>query len=102
MNQAWLSRIPLASLTIAYAQQENYSPAAAFLDITRQLCGKELAHFLTEDIGALQDCGLKNLSAQEHHRLHARYSSFSESPYAQEIVAWLEGQYTFDPACLTE
>lgn len=102
MNQAWLSRIPLASLALAYAQQERYSPETAFYQLLEQLCGTKLARFLAEDITALQDQGLKNLSPEQKQYLRERYSQSSESPYAQEIIHWLDGAYAFDPACLTE
>lgn len=102
MNQPWLSQIPLASLPLAYREKENYSAAAAFESICKNLCGNALAEQLLQDINLLQDRGLKNLDTQERQTLHATYQRFDSSPYAQEIIAWLNGEYQFDPACLTE
>jgi len=102
MNQPWLSQIPLASLPLAYREKENYSADAAFSSISNNLCGDELAKQLQRDIHQLQDVGLKKLTQQERHALHAIYQRFDKNPYAQEIIAWLNDEYRFDPACLTE
>lgn len=102
MNQAWLSQIPLASLPLAYREKENYSPASAFTNISNELCGTALAKQLQNDIKQLQDRGLKNLTTTERQILRETYQRFGNNPYAQEIVAWLNDEYLFDPACLTE
>ncbi|MFC3117316.1 beta-N-acetylglucosaminidase domain-containing protein [Cellvibrio fontiphilus] len=102
MNQAWLSRIPLASLPLAYSQQALYSPDNIFPHIIKELCGDAFSQCLAEDINTLQDKGLKNLNHIEQQYLRTRYSQFGDNPYAQEIINWLDGVYTFDPACLTE
>ncbi|HSC66907.1 MAG TPA: beta-N-acetylglucosaminidase domain-containing protein [Cellvibrio sp.] len=102
MNQPWLSRIPLASLPIAYREQNNYSPDAAFIDICKNLCGDELAGQLQQDINQLQERGLKNFSSYERALLVSSYERFGKNPYALEIIAWLKNEYQFDPACLTE
>lgn len=31
----------------------------------------------------------------------AEYSMLDDEPMAREVVAWLRGEYVFDPACLT-
>lgn len=102
MNQAWLSKIPLASLPIAYQQAQDYSAQNAFHLICEQLCGAELAQQLTEDVHTLQERGLKNLDQHERLILRQRYGQFPRNPFAKEIIDWLDGVYTFDPACLTE
>lgn len=102
MNQPWLSQIALASLPPAYQQQNAYDPETAFRKITKTLCGEKLAQQLSNDIEALQNRGLKNLSDKEQQELRANYVQYGANPYAQEIIDWLEGHYTFDPACLTE
>jgi hyaluronoglucosaminidase len=102
MNQPWLSQIPLASLPMAYREQENYSADAAFTTICKNLCGDALAKQLQHDIYQLQDMGLKKLTQQERQELHQTYQQFNKNPYAQEIAAWLNNEYQFDPACLTE
>lgn len=102
MNQPWLSQIPLASLPLAYREKENYSPAAAFTSISNNLCGAAMAQQLQNDIHQLQDRGLKNLDDAERQALRETYKRFGNNPYAQEIIAWLNDEYQFDPACLTE
>jgi hypothetical protein len=56
---------------------------------------------LLQDIPTLQDRGLALIADEEKQHLRERYSQFINNPYAQEIVDWLDGQYRFDPACLT-
>jgi hyaluronoglucosaminidase len=102
MNQPWLSRIPLASLPLAYREKENYSASAAFANICNDFCGEAMAKQLHHDIHQLQDRGLKSLDIAEREALRATYQHFHDNPYAEEIVAWLNNEYQFDPACLTE
>lgn len=102
MNQAWLSQIPLASLPLAYHQAANYSPQESWLVLVEQLGGTLLAQHLAEDLPALQDRGLKNLTSHEQTLLKQRYLQFPQNPFATEIIDWLDGGYTFDPNCLTE
>ncbi|HTF98310.1 MAG TPA: beta-N-acetylglucosaminidase domain-containing protein [Cellvibrio sp.] len=102
MNQSWLSQIPLASLPIAYESQQHYEPQNVFTMLCQKICGEEVANELIKDIEKFQDRGLKNLTADEKIALHKKYENFPNNPFAQEIVSWLNGQYQFDPACLTE
>jgi len=102
MNQPWLSQIPLASLSLAYANSDSYKPECAFAQIVQTLCDEKLAQQLQQDIPLLQDRGLKFFTNTEKKDLRVRYDQFVNNPYAQEIVAWLDGEYQFDPACLTD
>lgn len=102
MNQAWLSKIPLASLPLAYQQRENYSAETAFFRTCTDLCGETLTNQLQKDVNLLQDAGLKKMTEQERQALRIAYQKFGSNPYAQEILAWLNDEYLFDPACLTE
>ncbi len=102
MNQAWLSQVPLASLPIAYQQKNNYDNSKVFEQLCVSLCGEKLAIELLNDIEQLQDMGLKNLTDIEKLALLKKYKNFPNNNYAQEIVDWLNGEYQFDPACLTE
>jgi hyaluronoglucosaminidase len=95
MNQAYLSQIPLMTLT-AREGQENplYSVACA-------LGGEVFATYLVADVAAFQDRGLERLSVVRKNELIDRYEPF-QTPHSQEIVDWLQGKYPFDPACLTD
>jgi hyaluronoglucosaminidase len=95
MNQAYLSQIPLMTLT-ASSGQENplYSAACA-------LGGEVFATYLVEDIAAFQDEGLERLSVTRKNELIDRYTPF-QTAHSQELVDWLQGKYPFDPACLTD
>ncbi len=102
MNQAWLSQIPLASLPKAYKLRNNYNPEQVFAELCTEVCKEQLATQLQKDISQLQDKGLKNLTNSEKENLRNIYQQFLPNPFAQEIVDWLNGEYQFDPACLTE
>jgi hyaluronoglucosaminidase len=95
MNQAYLSQIPLMTLT-ASDRQENPLYSAAYT-----LGGEVFATYLVADIAAFQDEGLERLSAARKNELIDRYQPF-QTAYSQELVDWLQGKYPFDPACLTD
>ena len=100
MNQCWLSRIPLATLPRAYALGERYDADRAY----RQACGMlagEAAGLLEADLEAFQSKGRAGLDAMARAGLEARYGAI-DAPWAREITGWLRGEYTFDPACLTD
>jgi hyaluronoglucosaminidase len=94
MNQAYLSQIPLRALTAGDQQSAMYSAA-------RDLGGELFAEYLVADVALFQDEGLDLVSVQEKERLIDRYASF-QIPHSQELVDWLNGEYPFDPACLTD
>jgi hyaluronoglucosaminidase len=94
MNQAYLSQIPLMALTAKNQSATLYSAA-------RELGGKTFAEYLVEDVALFQDEGLDSLSGERRDWLIDRYQP-CQTPHSQEIVAWLQGEYPFDPACLTD
>ena len=108
MNQPWLSRIPLYSLPRSYSQGVDYNPEATLKEALYELCGKyeegqggsNLAQQIASDIGDFQTLGLDKLSQAKRKRLIQTYSHF-DSPYAEEIIGWLNDKYAFDPECLT-
>lgn len=102
MNQPWLSQIALASLPRAYREQHDYNAEKTLEEMCNQLCGESLASALLRDLPRLQDAGLKKITDAEKTELLATYHSFPVNPFCTEIIEWLEGGYTFDPACLTE
>ena len=102
MNQPWLSQPAMASLALAYQNPSHYNPQTAQQQLLPQLCGKALATALEQDIDLFQELGLNHIAANMRLELIAKYRAFLPSPYARELIAWLEGQYQFDPACLTD
>ncbi len=101
MNQPWLSRIPLYSLPRSYAQNLSYDPQKTLQEALKQLCEKKLARQILKDIDFLHTQGLDHIDPVKNKQLIQQYDCF-DSPYAEEIVAWLRGEYAFDPACLTD
>lgn len=91
MNQAYLSQIPLRALMTRSSLEEA----------VRDLCGEVFAEYLVEDVAAFQDEGLDLLDAEKREFLIDRYNNF-QTPYGDEIVDWLKGEYPFDPTCLTD
>lgn len=91
MNQAALSRVPLASLA-ALAGVARGEPAIGSPVVLR---------LLAEDAAQLQHTGLEQLPPAERGRLLERYRACLPDAMAEEVCEWLEGAYAFDPACLT-
>lgn len=100
MNQPWLSRIPLYSLPRSYSQSLRYDPQKTLEESLHQLCEESLAHQILKDLDSFQTQGLDQIEHIKREQLIQQYTVF-DSPYAQEIIAWLKGEYTYDPACLT-
>lgn len=101
MNQPWLSRIPLHSLPQSYALGEHYHPTNALKSSLNNLCDKKLALQIEKDIDTFQYQGLAQFNKNQIEQLIQQYKQF-DSPYAGEIIAWLNGEYAFDPDCLTD
>jgi hypothetical protein len=108
MNQPYLSRIALRG----YVQLLTQDPAAGrpptpsdqrtrFADICRDLFGSPFAERLTSDLDLLQTTGLTQIAPETRRQLLDWYGSQQSNPYAQDIAAWLRGEYVFDPQCLT-
>ncbi len=95
MNQGYLSLLPLFGLASLYGSSGDFPTWA------QAHFGESLARQLLSDIPLVQDAGLDGLEPEQRQRLLQSYSQF-QHPAAQEMVAWLRGEYTFDPACLTD
>jgi hypothetical protein len=91
----------LHSLPRLYAEQEQYNAGSALDAALAQLQDVELERCLREDLPLFCDRGLNCLDATARQRLLNRYAPFNVD-YSEEIIGWLNGDYTFDPACLTE
>jgi len=103
MNQPWLSRIPLSSLSESYQKASSaYDPMTAFRSAAHRLCGDPLATKLESDLIALHDQGLDTFDENQKAALENGYKAFKDQPYAAEILEWLNGKYKFDPNCLTD
>jgi hyaluronoglucosaminidase len=100
MNQPWLSRIPLCSLADSYAAGPAYDPDRSFVAACNTLCGAELGRMVIDDADLFQETGLAEMKSDDRNAAIERYRAFGGNPYANEILGWLKGNYTFDPACL--
>jgi len=92
MNEAGLSQIPALSLMKSYTEKDDYHPETAFADCARTLCGQKLGGAIIEDISLFQDRGLDHLSDEEKNDLELKYQAMP-SPYSDEILGWLRGEY---------
>jgi hyaluronoglucosaminidase len=99
MNQPHLSRIALRG----YRHFLDVGPdlRSALPGICRELAGDRVAELLLEDLGQLQHEGLDRLGETTRRRLLERYELEAGNPYADEVAAFLRGEYVFDPQCLT-
>ncbi len=101
MNQAWLSTLALYSLAELYRSGRAANADALFAQACAKLCPPELARLLRQDAALFQEQGLRHISASQRAILLENYGALRNEPMAREVIAWLHGEYTFDPACLT-
>jgi hypothetical protein len=102
MKQPWLSHIPVATLRYNYSQGASYDRDAVGKACAQAVCGDELAALIWEDVSLFHDVGLASLTDQQKSYLRARYGSKPSNPFCREVIRWLDGEYEFDPDCLTE
>ena len=96
MNQAWLTRIPLVTLTGPAG-----APAERFIRAARVCCPPALVRLLSRDLELFSGAGLDGISEGDKCALLREYGAVTH-PCALEICQWLRGEYAFDPACLTD
>ena len=66
-----------------------------------QLYGNETYRQFLLDREEFQDLGLTGMGERRCQELAELYNGLPGNA-AQEVAAWLRGEYTFDPACLTD
>lgn len=99
MNQAYLSQLPLYTLSRHY--QKNGLSASSLEAACQALCSAPLAEQILADAACFQHQGLKELNDETRRQLVEKYEAFGDDPMAVEIRNWLNGVYEFDPDCLT-
>jgi hypothetical protein len=99
MNQPHLSRIALRGYQYLLTVGPDFG--SVLPGVCRELAGARVGGLLCEDLGLLQHEGLGGLDEGTRQRLLERYESEAGNPYADEIAAFLRGEYVFDPQCLT-
>ena len=94
MNQALLSLPALCGLAALYGK----TPEEGWL---ARVLGERTLALIQRDAQQFLDCGLDGLDARDRAELVREYTE-AGTPAAAEVVGWLNGEYTFDPACLTD
>lgn len=102
MNQPYLSHLPLATYASLLGDETSSLSATSFEAHLRSLRGAPLAAAILEDLDLFQNRGLTEIDDAARERLIKRYRQFEPDVCAHEIVAWLAGEYRFDPNCLTQ
>ena len=98
MNQAYLSQLPLYSLSNIYRGNLDGDQLKLACET---LCPAPLAKIIIEDADFFQQQGLSNINVKDKKDFLNKYAAFQDSPMANEIINWLNGHYNFDPNCLT-
>ena len=98
MNQPYLSRIALRGFQSILTQRPGIDPLPA---VCRELCEPLTAECLLADLNLFEHTGLDRLDAVTLSRLLDQYEKLPPNPFADEVAAWLRGEYVFDPQCLT-
>jgi hypothetical protein len=101
MNEAYLSQIVIHTLFTNFAKKGSYNPDQAMRDSLKLFCNdSNLERLILENIPLFQDQGLDNIDATANLELVKKFQQFQQ-PAAQEIVAWLRGEYIVGEECLT-
>lgn len=102
MNQFNLSKLALASLPHAYTSA-SYQPDTLFNQLLERFCSPKLRQSLQEDAAVFAQLGLDGMSPEQRAQLSLRYRKLQEqNGMAAEVADWLDGEYAFDPSCLTD
>jgi hyaluronoglucosaminidase len=101
MNQPHLSRIALCEYRRLLSARPGMGGEQVLPDACRRLYESSFAERLRADGSVFQQAGLNQLDSDARRRFLDRYGIEEANPYAQEICAWLRGEYMFDPQCLT-
>ena len=102
MKQAALSVLPLATLPMSYRLGRQYDPDKALHASLNATCGPQISAMIQADLPLFQDIGLAQLTADQVSHLKTRYLPFQDQACVAEILRWLDGEYVFDPDCLTD
>ena len=100
MNQPCLSQLPLITLADHYANEHSQSAEQLWQHALASIDLPGLRAALARDSALFANEGLDALIARDKVNLQEDYQRFNH-PAAREVVAWLNGEYAFDPACLT-
>lgn len=95
-SQPILSRIPALTLAASYAEAEAYDYGEAFALAATAVLGRDLSQAVTRRLMFLEDFGREGLTPQRLQGLRTEFSAF-DHPAAREIVAWLDGFWTYTP-----
>ena len=101
MNQPYLSRVPLSIFASLFTRPGLDATSSLDKEL-RSVCGASLGAAIQRDLALFQNQGLLGLSDSMRASFVEKYRRFEPNACALEIVAWLEGEYAFDPACLTQ
>lgn len=93
VNQPALAMINLKTLLLPGSNSERLEQAL-------QSLMPELQNAIQQSLHWFNHVGLESLKDEDKQQIKALFSS-SSLPAAQQIMQWLNGDYRFDPACLT-
>ena len=93
MNPPALAQINLQTLKLSGSDEDRLKQA-----MNNQ--GEGLSECLIQNLDAFNRIGRDDLSADELGGIYRSFSAFKH-PVAMDVLRWLDGEYRFDPACLT-
>jgi len=98
MNEAFLSTIPMATLSDCLANPESYSAEDSFRKWLRELAGKA-GEAILEDLESFEKEGLDGMGENEKQALIEKYQQVMDSAnegLVNELLEFLRGEYRFD------
>ena len=100
MNQAHLSKVLL--LASARVMREGAEPSAAFVAAARRLSSPGLASFLEAHRLRFLNEGIDQIPDADKGSMRAVIAPFAREEIAQELLAYLNGDFTVGSECLTD
>ncbi len=93
MNAAALSEIPLASLNLQGSEYQR-------LLVAIEQCSPEYKEAIVDNLSLFNDIGRDGLSDTNIKQINKLFRH-QNHPIALNIISWLDGEFVFDPDCLT-
>lgn len=100
MNQPHIAELVLTVASALYNDDAEYDAGAVLNNVLGKACDQPLKQMIESDYGLFTKIGLADMADERQQQLIQHYGSLA-SPIARDITDWLNGEYTFDPSCLT-
>lgn len=99
MNEAYLSQLPLATLSDCLADPVSYQCEVSFKSNLHKIFGVELSEQIEKDLNFFESQGLNSLDSAEREKYVNQYELLKNNhnkKFVEEIIAYFNGEYLSD------